>query len=79
MVVNLLLFILQHNRMHKAKVKERVQLYLYSPYGPSRYVLGELHLLPLYISLYVGLKPRFTTTVKQIIIMGSARKRGIPK
>ena len=40
MVVNLLLFILQHNRTHKAKVKERVQLYLYSPYGPSWYVLG---------------------------------------
>jgi len=42
MVANLLLFILQHNRMmHKAKVKERVQLYLYYPYGPSWHVLGR--------------------------------------
>jgi hypothetical protein len=30
MVVNLILFILQHNGMHKVTVKERVQLYLYS-------------------------------------------------
>jgi hypothetical protein len=40
MVVNLLLFILQHNRLQKANVKERVQQYLYSLYRPSWHVLG---------------------------------------
>jgi hypothetical protein len=79
MTVNLLLFILQHNRVHKAKVKEGVQLYLYFPFGPSWYVLGWTSPFTLYISLNIRLKRCFTTTVKQNIVMGSARKSGIPK
>ena len=36
-----------------AEVKERVELYLYSPSGPSWPVLGLILPLPLYIYIYI--------------------------
>jgi hypothetical protein len=41
--------------MPSAEVKERIELYLYCPSGPSWLVVGELHVNLIFYSLYVVL------------------------